>query len=122
LDLISGVADYQPMTSPTDSLTSPLCIRLATDEDAAALEELARLDSQHVPPSPLMVALSDDHYVAAMSITSGRWIADPYVVSEPAVALLRRRVVDITGRDVPRRGIRIPSMLNGLFSAVPRGV
>jgi hypothetical protein len=118
LDLIAATLDHDGMTSPTDSLT----IRLATDDDAPALESLALLDSGHVPFGPLLIALSDDDYVAAMSLTDGRWIADPFVVSEPVVHLLRRRVVDITGRDVPRRGLRVPSMLHGLFTAVPRGV
>jgi hypothetical protein len=116
------VADHFFMTPPTDSLTDPLAIRLATDDDLPALESLALLDSQHLPRSPMMVALSGDRHVAAMSLVDGAWIADPYVVSEPAVRLLRRRVVDVNGRDVPRRGLRAPSMLHGLFSAVPRGV
>jgi hypothetical protein len=95
------------MTSSADSLT----IRRATEADAPALERLARLDSQRLPRGPHLIALAGDRYVAAVSLTDGRWVADPFVVSEPVVALLRRRASDLTRPERPRR---MPSLLRGL--------
>jgi hypothetical protein len=118
LDLIAPPPEHDRMTSPT----VPITIRRATDEDARALDRLARLDSQRLPRGPHLIALAGDRYVAAVSLIDGRWVADPFVVSEPIVALLRRRVTDLTGRPPSRRGLRFPSMLRGLHHAVPRGV
>jgi hypothetical protein len=102
--------------------TSPIVIRRATPGDAAALERLARLDSQRLPAGPHLVALADDQPVAAISLANGRWVADPFVAAEPVVALLRQRTVDLTGRDRPRRRLLAPSFLRGLHHVVPRGV
>jgi hypothetical protein len=104
------------------SSPAPITIRRATADDAAPLDRLAGLDSQPLPAGPHLVALAGDRYVAAASLVDGRWVADPFVVSEPIVALLRQRVTDLTGRPPSRRGLRFPSMLRGLHHAVPRGV
>jgi hypothetical protein len=106
------------MTSSTASIT----IRRATDDDAAALDRLARLDSQRLPDGPHLVALAGDRYVAAASLVDGRWVADPFVASGPIVALLRQRVSSLTGQALPQRGIPALSLLRGLFPATPRRV
>jgi hypothetical protein len=102
------------------SSTAPITIRRATPDDAAALERLARLDSQRLPAGPHLVALSDDRYVAAASLADGRWVADPFAVSEPIVELLRQRVASLTGREPHRPGTAALSLLRGLFPATPR--
>jgi hypothetical protein len=116
--LILGTADHGFMTSPT----APITIRRATDDDAAALDRLARLDSQRLPAGPHLVALSGDRYVAAASLVDGRWVADPFVASDPVVALLRQRVASLTGQPLAQRGVPALSLLRGLFPASPRRV
>src|SRR3954453_17410346 len=100
--MMSLGADHVGMTSST----APITIRRATDDDAAALDPLPRLDSQPLPPGPHLVALSGDRYVAAVSLIDGRWVADPFMVSEPIVELLRQRVASLTG--LPARPPRGP--------------
>ncbi|MCZ4492927.1 MAG: hypothetical protein QOH30_2609 [Baekduia sp.] len=113
--MMSLGADHVGMTSSP----SPITIRRATDDDAAALERLARLDSQHLPAGPHLVALSGDRYVAAASLADGRWVADPFTVSEPIVELLRQRVMSLTGRPPRRRDRPALGLLRGLFPAAP---
>jgi hypothetical protein len=113
--MMSLGADHVGMTSSP----APITIRRATDDDAAALERLARLDSQHLPAGPHLVALSGDRYVAAASLADGRWVADPFTVSEPIVELLRQRVMSLTGRPARRHGRPALGLLRGLFPAAP---
>jgi hypothetical protein len=103
------------------SSSAPITIRRATPDDAAALERLARLDSQRVPAGPHLVALAGDRFVAAASLTDGRYVADPFEAGAPVVALLRQRVRTLTGQDLhtTRRGLPALSLLRTLFPAGP---
>jgi hypothetical protein len=103
------------MTSTADSIT----IRRATPEDARALDRLARLDSQRLSRGPHLIALQGDDYVAAVSLADGRMVANPFVVSQPVVDLLRERVSGLDGRPLPRRGVPAMGLLRGLFPAAP---
>lgn len=67
-----------------------LKLRKATFADAADLHRLARLDSRPSPPSgPLVVAVEDGAMVAAVSVSTGEAIADPFRATAAIVALLR---------------------------------
>jgi hypothetical protein len=74
-------------SSPPPTVT----IRFATADDARALTRLAALDSQPLPEGELLVAQVGDELWAAVSMTSGAAIADPFRPSADAVALLRAR-------------------------------
>ena len=102
------------------SFTAPITIRRATDDDARALDRLARLDSQRLPAGPHLIALADEQPIAAVSLSSGRWVANPFAVSDPIVELLRERAGHMTGRELPRRGVPALGLLRGLFPAAPR--
>jgi hypothetical protein len=104
------------------SSTSPITIRRATDEDARALDRLARLDSQRLPAGPHLIALVDDVPIAAVSLTSGRLVANPFAISDPIVDLLHERAGHLTGRELPRHGVPALGLLRGLFPAAPRRV
>ena len=83
-----------------------LTIRSATAADAHALARLAALDSRAVPAAPQLVATDGDQLIAAISARDGAAIADPFVASADAVAILRRRAGQIYARergDRPRR-------------------
>jgi hypothetical protein len=110
-------ADHGPMTS---SSTSPITIRRATDDDAKALNRLARLDSQRLPAGPHLLALSDDVPIAAVSLSSGRLVANPFAATESVVELLHERAGHLTGATPPMRGVPALGLLRGLFPAAPR--
>jgi hypothetical protein len=104
----------------TSSSTSPITIRRATDDDAKALDRLARLDSQRLPAGPHLIALVDAVPVAAVSLSSGRMVANPFASSESVVELLHERAGHLTGVTPPMRGVPALSLLRGLFPAAPR--
>jgi hypothetical protein len=63
--------------------------RLATDDDAA-LERLAQRDSAAVPAGTIYAAVTaDGSILAAISLESGTLVADPFVHTSHAAALLR---------------------------------
>lgn len=82
------------LSLPSMSLPSmdALVIRPAYPDDAAALERLARLDSQRPfvgRTGPALVAERDGRILAALSVADGRAIADPFAPTADLVALLR---------------------------------
>jgi hypothetical protein len=96
-----------------------MTIRRATDDDARALDRLARLDSQRLPAGPHLLALEDDRPVAAISLSSGRVVANPFAATDSTLELLRERAGHFTGepsRD-SRSGRRTNALglLRGLF-------
>jgi hypothetical protein len=69
----------------------PLTIRWAGPDDAEHLEVLAELDETPVPPAPLMLGLVDDEVWAAVSVSTGRAIADPFKPSAEVARLVAER-------------------------------
>jgi len=69
----------------------PLTVRLACAADWPRLREVAELDSAMLPSAPLLVGERDGRAVAALSLSDGAVIADPFVASADVVALLRLR-------------------------------
>ena len=79
-----------------------LKFRDATDDDAADLLRLARLDSQARPPAGrIILAIDRGELVAAMSVESGDMIADPFRATAPIVALLRLRAAQLSLAALP---------------------
>ena len=54
------------------------CIRMATEEDEPTLRRLAGLDSQPPIAGPALIGEIDGAAAAAISLTDGRVIADPF--------------------------------------------
>jgi alcohol dehydrogenase class IV len=65
-----------------------ISIRIARPVDAASVRELAELDSAVVPADPLLVAEQGDRLRAALSLTDGRVISDPFSATAELVVLL----------------------------------
>lgn len=112
-------AHHVPMTS---TASSPITIRRATDADARALDRLARLDSQRLPAGPHLVALVDDVPVAAVSLASGRTVANPFAATDHVVSLLAERATHFTGERAAtlparHRGFDALGAVRGLFPA-----
>jgi hypothetical protein len=74
-----------PRASATESVT----IRPAYADDQAALARLAALDSAAgIPAGPVLMAEVDEELRAALSVTDGSVIADPFFPTQHLVALL----------------------------------
>jgi len=74
----------------TTASSSSISLRRAVSADDAALHRLAQLDSQRLPAGTHLVAERDGVLIAALAQPSGATIADPFVASADAVALLRQ--------------------------------
>jgi hypothetical protein len=112
---------HVPMTS---TASSPITIRRATDDDARALDRLARLDSQRLPAGPHLIALDDDVPVAAISLASGRTVANPFAATDHILSLLAERAAHFTGERATalparHRGLHPLTAMRGLFPAAP---
>ena len=69
--------------------TSSLVLRPATSADTADLERLAALDSARPLAGEVMLADADGDVRAALSLETGRAVADPFYPSLELVPLLR---------------------------------
>ena len=67
------------------------CIRPATEADEQHLLRLSILDSQPDLTAPALIGEIDGKPVAAMSLSTGRVVADPFASTEALVAHLRVR-------------------------------
>jgi hypothetical protein len=67
----------------------PVTLRLAGEEDEAAVARLAQLDSRSVPAPPLLVAERAGRIDAAVSLSAGDAVADPFRRTAELVELLR---------------------------------
>jgi hypothetical protein len=87
--------------------------RLAVDEDAPNLRRLAALDSQSPLSGAILMGEIDGVPAAAISLTSGRVVADPFRPTAELVATMRLRAAALTGerrtslRDRLLGGVRI---------------
>jgi hypothetical protein len=91
----------------THRMTSPLVLRPATTADAAALDRLAALDSARPLTGEVMLAHAGGDVRAALSLETGRAVADPFYPSLELVKLLRAAASGGRSRR-GRRAARVP--------------
>ncbi len=91
------------MPAPTTPSVDGVLLRRARADDYADLGRLADLDSAHPLPGPALVAEENGAIVAALCLSSGRAIADPFVPSLHLVELLRRLALSGAGRMMAAR-------------------
>ncbi len=89
-----------------------IAIRRATAADRPALERLAALDSAHVPAGDVLIGEAAGEPAAAMSVTDGAVVADPFRPTAELVAVLRLRAAMLRGAVPARRrlGVRRPAL------------
>jgi hypothetical protein len=81
-----------------------LTIRRLDGGDAAALERLAQRDSAETPAGTVYAAAAPDgSLLAAISLETGRLVADPFVPTSGAAKLLRVWAREVGGRARPER-------------------
>ena len=86
--------------------SSSLVLRPATSADTAELERLAALDSARPLDGDVMLAYAGGEVRAALSLDSGRAVADPFWPSADLVALLRAAAGDRPRHRSLRRLVR----------------
>lgn len=74
-----------------DHVHDHVVLRPATSADSAGLERLAALDSSEPLHGPVLVAEVDDVIAAALPLSGGHAIADPFRPTADLVALLEHR-------------------------------
>ena len=87
-------------------MTSPLVLRPATSADTRDLERLAALDSARPLTGDVLVASAGGELRAALSLESGRAVADPFWPSADLVDLLRAASGERPRRLAHRRAAR----------------
>jgi hypothetical protein len=81
--------------STTSIEAEPVLMRRAATGDSARIRELALLEDKRVPAGPFLVADLSGEVVAAVSLSSGAVVADPFRLTGDAVAMLRLRATQI---------------------------
>jgi hypothetical protein len=93
-------------------------VRLATPEDGDALALVSALDGRPLGGSPLLVAETDGRIVAALSLTDGIAVSDPFRFTLEEIALLREHADRL---DSARAGDTTRSGRRTLRAALARG-
>jgi hypothetical protein len=93
-----------------------LTIRVARPADDRAVARLAALDSTAKPVGDILLAEVDGTPVAALSVTDGHAVADPFQPSGEALQMLRLRARQAPGpahRMPARRRLAWPRLVSG---------
>lgn len=98
--------------SMTTTASPILAIRFATDEDAADVIRLGRLDSSHAPQGRVLLGVVDGETRAALSIEDGHVVADPFHPTADVIALLALRAARLRDAD---QGAALPGRARSLL-------
>ena len=89
-------------------------IRLATEDDASALERIAQFDSQRPLGGNVLIGEVDGTAAAAISLADNRVISDPFQRTGQITQMLRMRAASLVAhartpslRDRMRSGVRV---------------
>ena len=94
-------------TSRRPRVSDSLNVRFASPDDRRALERVVQRDSARPPRIPARVAELDGELVAALPLSDGEPIADPFRPTAELVRVLELRAAQLRGRNGrPRRGLR----------------
>jgi hypothetical protein len=99
-----------------DDVSRTLVIRAAHPADIPALDRISQVDGRHPPVgSQVLVAEVDGEVMAALPLSGGEPIADPFQPTSELVEMLRLRAGQLREQDLPRRGLRarLSSLLRG---------
>jgi hypothetical protein len=86
---------YEPIELPEDAVL----VRRARAADSARIRTLAMLDDRRLSDGPYLVAEIAGEAIAAMSMSSGQIVSDPFRRTRDAEDLLRLRAGQIAQRE-----------------------
>jgi len=92
--------------SPLDTASDAVVLRRAQESDTRALRRLADLDDGAPLAGDALLAEQDGQLRAAISLHSGRVIADPFHLTTDLVTLLRARADLLDRERLPRNRTR----------------
>ncbi len=106
---LSGTAERQRSSPSRSGKTSAPTIelRLAHANEADVVRRLAELDSAPELTGQVVIALIDRDPVAGLSLLDQRVVANPFVPTREAVALLRLRAKHLSGAHTHRKLRRV---------------
>lgn len=84
-------------------------LRMCRVDDDAQLDDLAALSERPLPGGSLVLALRAGRIVAALPVSGGRMLADPFVRTSQLEPLLELRAAQIRG-DGRRLRLRLPAL------------
>jgi hypothetical protein len=84
-------------TSPPSPRVDGVLLRTARADDKPDLVRLASLDDARPLPGPALLAEENGALVAALCLSTGRAVADPFVASLHLVELLRQHARTVRG-------------------------
>jgi hypothetical protein len=95
------------------AIESSVTLRFGSPADQRALARLAQLDSSTPPAQPVLLAEVDGQLRAALALTDGTVLADPFYLTADVIDLLRARArqLDATPRIRRSRRLRLWSRL-----------
>ena len=94
----------------TSRQNSTLALRMADHDEAGLVRRLADLDSSDPLEEPVLLALVDGEPVAAVSLSDERIVANPFLPTADAVALLGLRISQLRRARGRRRMIWPPRL------------
>lgn len=98
----------------TAATTSTVLLRHATAADTDGLRDLAALDSAPTLNGPILVAEEQGELRAALSLSDGRTVADPFHPTAALVDLLRAHGAARAARERRTRVHRRPRLALGV--------
>ena len=76
-----------------------VAVRMARPGDEAAIRRIAALDDRKAPNGRVLVAEVDGELIAALGVSDGRAVADPFRWTSDVMALLEMRASQSAGTD-----------------------
>ena len=89
----------RPAHEPDELPEDAVLVRRARATDAASIRTLAYLDDRRLSDGPFLVAEIAGDVIAAMSMSSGQIVADPFRRTRDAEELLRLRAGQLAERE-----------------------
>jgi hypothetical protein len=108
-ELIKQGARARLAAAKPERPTGRIAVRLATADDQPTLDRLTALDSRELLAAPALIGELDNSAIAAISLSNGDVIADPFVPTTEIAQMLRLRARQLGGQPRPR--LRRPARL-----------
>jgi hypothetical protein len=99
----------QAEPGPPVAADRSVTLRFGVPADQNRLARLAALDSSRAPAQPILLAEVDGELLAALALSDGAVVADPFHPTADLIDLLRARADQLDGGSPTRRSRRLRS-------------
>jgi hypothetical protein len=94
-----------------------VAVRIARAEDTAAIRRVAALDGKELPMGEVLVAEADSEIIAALSVSDGTRVADPFRWTSDVVALMEMRAAQLQANGAGASDTAVASVRTSLRTA-----